>query len=224
MSPTAMPMSMGMMPPMTMGGGMMPMGMMPMGMGMMPMMGMGMGMPMGMGMGPLMGMGPMMGMMQMAAMAGGEGGGAKSSSAPASGPLALRLGGEPSHSPEDIAFALESIEEGEYIEVAYTHPRIGKTRYRGVLSEKYVGESNLQSYIQLNECQRIGSRGHLREREASKRLMTAFIDEVQVASPAAAAARGHDPSRSRSPRPSAEELGGGGGGRSYHSRKDTARP
>jgi len=153
--------------------------------------GLGMGMGMGMGMGAFM---PGMAAMQMAAMAGGEGG-AKSSDARAAGDEALLLGERPGCSPEDIAVTLEGIEEGQCVRVAYTHPRLGKTRYQGTLAEKYMGASNLQSYIQLSECQRLGSRGHVREREATKRLMLAFIDEVGAADPARA-----DASRSRSPK------------------------
>jgi len=196
----------GMMPvgmaPMGMGAGVMPMGMgmMPMGMGMMPM-GMPMGMGMGIGMGAFM---PGMAAMQMAAMAGAEAGGAKSSNAPIASATTVHLGTEPASSPEDIAVSLEAIGEGEYVSVAYTHPRLGKTRYQGFLTEKYAGASNLQSYIQLSECQRIGSRGHVREREATKRLMTAFIDEVKVVEPNCRHIRSHSRSqrkdRSRSGR------------------------
>mmetsp|Transcript_20704 Transcript_20704/g.65289 ORF Transcript_20704/g.65289 Transcript_20704/m.65289 type:complete len:166 (-) Transcript_20704:161-658(-) len=150
-------------------------------------------MPMGMGMGPMM-----PAAMQMAAMASGGAGGAKSSSAPpGAGNLAqLQLADEPAASPEDIASTIEGLEEGEMVTVAYTHPQLGKTKYQGTLSEKYVGASNLQSYIQLSDCKRIGSRGHVREREASKRLMTAFIDGVSVLEQGAA----RSPSRSRSRR------------------------
>merc|ERR1712150_26025 len=174
------PMAMGMTPGM---------GMMPMGMGMMPM-GMGMGMmPMGMmSMMPMAAMGMMPGMaaMQMAAMQAAQtgnsgsfcaGGGATSSTATAS-IMDLRFGEEPKSSPEELAAAIESINLDELVRVDYTHPQLGKTRYQGVLREKFAGASALQSYIRLGDCEHNRQSDSVRECEEDKRLMTAFIDEI----------------------------------------------
>jgi len=166
------PMAMGM-GGMGMGAGMMPMmmpGMMPMGMG--PMMPMGMpGMMM-----PMAAMGMMPGMAAMQQMA------ALQSSSQADAATAsimdLRFGEEPKSSPEELAAVIEGIDLGKLVRVAYTHPQLGKTTYQGVLREKFAGASSLQSYIRLGDCQRIGRTGRVRETEEDKRLMTAFIDEV----------------------------------------------
>mmetsp|Transcript_20621 Transcript_20621/g.47112 ORF Transcript_20621/g.47112 Transcript_20621/m.47112 type:complete len:154 (+) Transcript_20621:1-462(+) len=136
------------------------------------------------------------GMMRMAAMANASKDGAKASVTEGNGPFNLKLTGEPAVSAEDVAETIENTGEGEYVSVAYTHPQLGKTTYRGWLSEKYTGASNLQSYIQLSDCKRIGRSGALREREATKRLMTAFIDEVKIVSPSTDRSRSRSRSRS----------------------------
>jgi len=202
MNPMGMgnPMMMGMANPMSMGMNMgMAMAAMNMGMG-------GMGMGMG-GMGG-MGMNPMMAM-QMRMMGGtGQVGNASGSSANGSGcnadagsevpgPMAV-LGEEPTAAPQDVAAALEQIEDGRRVQVAYMHPRLGKTTYRGVMVDKFIGASHVQSYLDVKDCQRIGRRGNLRELEPTKRLMLAFVDEVRELPDEAADCGGGAGRRSRS--------------------------
>lgn len=195
-----------------MGGGM---GMPGMGMNMgMGMPGMGMGMPM---MNPMMNPMAAMGMMQqgmaammpmramamsMQAMAGrnmaaNSAEGAEAMSAAAVAMLTARSadGGELGR-PEDVNTKLDAIDTGRSVHVDYTHPQLGKTKYGGVLADKYTGASHLQSYIELTGSQRIGKRGQMREREATKRLMVAFIDDVKVL-PAAEESRSRSRSRRR---------------------------
>lgn len=185
-------------------GGMGGMGCMPM---MNPMMGMmGMGMPM---MNPMMGMmmNPMMGMMGAMATMGAMAGMSKNddddederpkkkksqdssrgSQIPPPVPEHLLLPGLKTVQEEsqDVEKELENIDEGAYISVKYTHPQLGKTTYEGTLQEKFVGGSQHQSYIQLSNSLRIGSSGDIKEKEALKRLMVAFVDEVRLTEPKA---------------------------------------
>ncbi|CAE8653691.1 unnamed protein product [Polarella glacialis] len=99
----------------------------------------------------------------------------------------------------DIEKELEKINEGAFVSVKYTHPQLGKIVYEGTLQEKFGGASAHQSYIQLSSCSRYGSKGQLKEQEASKRLMTAFVDAIKVAQPRAEVPAGSgERSRSRS--------------------------
>merc|ERR1740121_966710 len=76
--------------------------------------------------------------------------------------LAITRG--PAPGAEDVGAKLEAIEEGSAVQLEYTHPQLGRTKYEGTLAEKYVGASHLQSYVELTDSQRIGKRGQLRER------------------------------------------------------------
>merc|ERR1719264_1304995 len=140
------------------------------------------------------------GMMRMAAMANSGSNGAKSSTVPAAVTISLTGNAEPGVSAEDVAETIDNTSEGEHVSVAYTHPQLGKTTYRGWLSEKFTGASNLQSYIQLSDSKRIGRSGAVREREATKRLMTAFIDEVKTVDPGRGRGCSRSARRSRSRR------------------------
>jgi len=193
-------MGMPMMNPMMSGMGMMnPM------MGMMnPMMGM-------MGMNPMMGMMGAMGGMGMAGMPQGmmptsveeddsdEAPEENSSAAVPPVPDHLLLPGLKSEvlESQDVELELESIDEGAYIKAEYSHPTLGKTTYEGTLQEKFKGASAHQSYVQLTSCKRFGSKGKLMEEEASKKLMTAFIDAVSVTAPGQRASKSRSRSRSR---------------------------
>lgn len=95
---------------------------------------------------------------------------------------------------QDVEKELENIDEGSYVRVKYTHPQIGKTSYEGTLHEKFIAPSKHQSYLVLSNCRRYSSRDQLKETEASKRLMVAFVDAVTVSEPRA------ERSRSKSPR------------------------
>ncbi|CAJ1434358.1 unnamed protein product [Effrenium voratum] len=97
---------------------------------------------------------------------------------------------------QDVAKELLAIDEGAHVTVQYTHPQLGKITYEGRLQEKYMGSHTSQSYIQLSPCRRY-SGGELQEEEASKRLMTGFVDEIKVSEPRSGS---RSKSRSRSPR------------------------
>merc|ERR1740121_3413918 len=193
------------------------MGMNPMGMGMMNPMGMMSMMPMaamGMGMMPMAAMGMRMRMIGAAEAAESAGGDNQASSpeagtavqfaavgsgVPQIGVASSGVGGGGGEADGVIA-ALETIDDGSCVQVSYTHPQLGKTTYRGVLAERYEGVSHVQSYIELRDSQRIGRRGHLREKESTKRLMCAFIDRLRRLSAGSmllAGARGRSRSRSR---------------------------
>eukprot|EP00403_Amphidinium_massartii_P010265 CAMPEP_0178419042 /NCGR_PEP_ID=MMETSP0689_2-20121128/25401_1 /TAXON_ID=160604 /ORGANISM="Amphidinium massartii, Strain CS-259" /LENGTH=252 /DNA_ID=CAMNT_0020040457 /DNA_START=168 /DNA_END=922 /DNA_ORIENTATION=- len=145
--------------------------------GMMPMMGMPM-MPM-MGMGMMPGMMPM-GMMPMGMQAAGSQPGAGNDSAASSSKGA---GVTPPASSSDVAGAIAAIDVGQYVKVAYVHPSLGKTTYVGILTEKRPGASH-EAFVELEYCKRLGRKGNVRERfTEKKRLMTAFIDGIEVTEP-----------------------------------------
>lgn len=96
---------------------------------------------------------------------------------------------------QDISKELENIDEGSYVSVQYTHPQLGKLTYEGTLQEKFIGASTSQSYIQLTQCRCFKS-GRLQGQEAAKRLMTGFVDAIQLAEPRDRGSRSRSRSRS----------------------------
>merc|ERR1719296_735876 len=106
-------------------------------------------------------MNPMAGMMAMQANAmramasGGEGEGDAGGAAPEAplAELAVQLaslqGTTGAGTTQDVGAKIEALEEGSKVHVEYTHPQLGRTRYEGVLKEKFEGASHLQSYIEL---------------------------------------------------------------------------
>lgn len=161
------PMMPGMMQPMMMPGMMQPM-MAPMGM-----------MPMGMG---GMMMVPTPNMMAPGAAAttpaiGNGISGAPSTTFPSSGGDAKPEKASSSRGGSD---SVADFELGSSIRIKYQHPSMGKITYEGILVEKQLEGTNHESFIQLQDCKRVSSSSKIREREESKRLMSAFINDARL--------------------------------------------
>jgi hypothetical protein len=54
---------------------------------------------------------------------------------------------------------LVDIDIGTKILVKYQHPSLGRIKYEGVLAEKQIDGSNLESFIQLQDCKQLSSSG-----------------------------------------------------------------
>jgi len=151
--------------------------------GMQGMHGMGMMMPPG---GTPTGMGGMMPMMGMPMMPMGmppQASSGSQSAAAACASSAKATGVTPPASSTDVAGAIAAIDVGQYVKIAYVHPSLGKTTYVGILTEKRPGASH-EAFVELEYCKRLGRKGNVRERfQEKKRLMTAFIDGIEVTEP-----------------------------------------
>mmetsp|Transcript_57919 Transcript_57919/g.107000 ORF Transcript_57919/g.107000 Transcript_57919/m.107000 type:complete len:258 (-) Transcript_57919:33-806(-) len=131
---------------------------------------------MGMPMMPMMPMMPQMGMPAQASSGSQPGIAASASSEKAKGVM-------PPASSTDVAGAIAAIDVGQYVKIAYVHPSLGKTTYVGILTEKRPGASH-EAFVELEYCKRLGRKGNVRERfQEKKRLMTAFIDGIEVTEP-----------------------------------------
>jgi len=78
---------------------------------------------------------------------------------------------------------LDDVEVGTLIIVKYQHPSMGQIKYEGVLIEKQLDGTSHDSFIQLQDCKQLSATGKIKEREDSKKLMSAFINLVRLVKP-----------------------------------------
>jgi len=106
--------------------------------------------------------------------------------------------------------SVADFELGSNIRIKYQHPSMGKITYEGILVEKQIEGTNHESYVTLQDCKRVSSSsGKIREREESKRLMSAFINDARLLPPPAEAPAPAVEAVEAGPKPASTEVGDG---------------
>eukprot|EP00411_Alexandrium_monilatum_P012087 CAMPEP_0175267062 /NCGR_PEP_ID=MMETSP0093-20121207/43652_1 /TAXON_ID=311494 /ORGANISM="Alexandrium monilatum, Strain CCMP3105" /LENGTH=106 /DNA_ID=CAMNT_0016561681 /DNA_START=55 /DNA_END=371 /DNA_ORIENTATION=+ len=78
----------------------------------------------------------------------------------------------------------KGIKMGQTIVVSYREEGKGASaRYEGVLADRRIGGTDRESYIELRGCRLIGPSNEIVASEGTKRLVDAFIDDMDYAEP-----------------------------------------
>lgn len=104
-----------------------------------------------------------------------------------SGPLGGQPGAAPrgARGPGKRRMLLKGLKLGSNVLIIYREKQNPgaievKITFEGTIADKRVGWDNRESYVELNDCLRLNSKGEILAREGKKRLMDAFIDECEV--------------------------------------------